>query len=409
MGILKHFIDEYGFHPASDLFACDKCFENYDIKKYISDNSKNYKCSFCNRKTIKKPISIHINDFFIYLLECISSEWGDPNDEGVGWESKEGGWISARVINTWDLIFDELGIEINHKDLQELIVQTLTDREWCQKDPHGLPLDDDLFFSWQRFSHQIKHKSRFVFFKLNTYREFSPESDVIKEPYEILEYLGSLINNLDLLYTIPKDSEIFRARASQKGGKFNSVSDLGPPEIEHAKYSNRMSPAGIPMFYGSFDKKTPLEEISSNQHSKPALISLATFELLNDIRVIDLTKVQPTPSIFDSENRDVRFDLSFLNSFLSDFIKPIEKDGKEHIEYVPTQVVTEYFRYIFRDSKKDNVHGICYPSSRNNSGKSIVLFIEQKHCIDNNSKLNSLYKPLLFMDQNKTEYIKKIV
>ncbi len=153
-------------------------------------------------------------------------------------------------------------------------------------------------------------------------------------------------------------------------------------------------------------KKTPLAEISSNQHSKPALISLATFELLNDIRVIDLTKVQPTPSIFDSENRDVRSDISFLNSFLSDFIKPIEKDGKEHIEYVPTQVVTEYFRYIFRDSKKDNVYGICYPSSRNNSGKSIVLFIEQKYCIDNNSKQNSLYKPLLFMDQNKIKYIK---
>ncbi len=255
MGILKHFIDEYGFHPAGDLFVCNKCFENYDIQKYISDNAENYKCSFCKRKTKIKPISIHINEFFIYLLECISSEWGDPNDEGVGWESKEGGWTSARVIDTWDLLFDELGIEVNHEDLKELIVQTLIDREWCRKDPHGLLLDDDLFFSWQRFSRQIKHKSRFVFFRLNTYREFSPESDVIKEPYEILEYLGSLINDFDLLSAIPKGSEIFRARASQKGGKFNWVFDLGPPEIEYAKYSNRMSPAGIPMFYGSFDKK----------------------------------------------------------------------------------------------------------------------------------------------------------
>jgi hypothetical protein len=167
-----------------------------------------------------------------------------------------------------------------------------------------------------------------------------------------------------------------------------------------------MSPAGIPMFYGSFDKKTPLEEIARIERSKPALISLATFELLDDIRVIDLTKVQPTPSIFDSENRDLRFDLSFLNSFLTDFIKPIEKDGKEHIEYVPTQVVTEYFRYIFRDSNKENVHGVCYPSSRNNGGKSIVLFIDQKNCTDTNSKQNSLYKPWLLMDKNHIKYIK---
>lgn len=407
MGRLKHFIEEYGFHPVGDLFVCDKCFGNDDIKKYISDNAAHHECSYCNRKTKRKPISIHINEFFTYLLECISLEWGDPNDEGVGWESKEGGWTSARVIGTWDLLFEELGIEINNENLSELIVQTLIDREWCQKDPHGLLLDDDLLFSWQRFSRQIKHNARLVFFKLNTYREFHPESDVIKEPYEILEYLGSLINDFDLLTTIQKGSEIFRARASQKGEKFYSVMDLGPPEIEYAKYSNRMSPAGIPMFYGSFDKKTPLEEICRNEHSKPVLISLATFELLNDIRVIDLTKVMPIPSIFNLENRNFRFDLSFLNSFLFDFIKPIKKDGKEHIEYVPTQVVTEYFRYIFTDNNKESIYGVCYPSSRNNGGKSIVLFIDQKYCIDSNSNQNSFYKPLLFMNNEKTKYKKK--
>jgi hypothetical protein len=83
------------------------------------------------------------------------------------------------------------------------------------------------------------------------------------------------------------------------------------------------------MFYGSFDKKTPLEEIARVDCTNPSLISLGTFELLDEIRVIDFTKIKTIPSIFDADNRHLRFNLSFLNSFLADFIKPIIKDGKE--------------------------------------------------------------------------------
>jgi hypothetical protein len=98
MGRLKHFIDEYGFHPMGDLFVCDKCFENYGIKDFIRQNAVYYKCSFCKRNTKTNTISIHINDFISYLLECISSEWGNPNDEGVGWESREGGWTAIPIL-----------------------------------------------------------------------------------------------------------------------------------------------------------------------------------------------------------------------------------------------------------------------------------------------------------------------
>ena len=61
-------------------------------------------------------------------------------------------------------------------------------------------------------------------------------------------------------------------------------------------------------------------------------------------------------------------------SFVRDFVQAVEKDGREHIEYVPTQVVTEYFRRVFRDTDGEPIRGIIYPSSRHEGGKSYVLF-----------------------------------
>ncbi len=40
----------------------------------------------------------------------------------------------------------------------------------------------------------------------------------------------------------------------------------------------------------------------------------------------------------------------------------------EHTEYVRTQVITEYFRWVFKDNEDDELTGIIYPSSRNPSG-----------------------------------------
>jgi DNA-directed RNA polymerase subunit RPC12/RpoP len=392
MGRVKEFLTDYDFYPLSNTYVCSRCFEDYGLKEFISENAEYDECSYCGKWSRKKNIAIHINDLIIYLLECIHTEWGDPNDEGVGWESKEGGWVSAKVVDTYDLLFDELELEINHKELQDLLVQTLSDKEWCQKDPHGLLIDRDLYFSWQRFSRQIKHEARYVFFKLTTYKEYSPESDIIKEPYEIMEHLGFIVKNLDLIRTLPKNTKIYRARASSKGERFKKVEELGPPDAAEARYSNRMSPAGIPMFYGSLEQKTALEEISDPNKSKPAIVSLATFTILDDVKILDLTNVPATQSIFDEKMRNHRLFLSFLNAFLANFIKPIVKDGREHIDYVPTQVVTEYFRHVFFDEGGEQVQGILYPSSRRKKGIACVLFFDQSNCTENQHSKTSWQK-----------------
>jgi len=70
----------------------------------------------------------------------------------------------------------------------------------------------------------------------------------------------SLLEEENLLAMIGVGSKIFRARIHDKNVHLSHANQIGTVPLECAKYSNRMSPAGIPMFYGVLDPETALEE-----------------------------------------------------------------------------------------------------------------------------------------------------
>jgi len=111
-------------------------------------------------------------------------------------------------------------------------------------------------------------------------------------------------------------------------------------------------------------------------------LSVAKFETARDAWVVDLTALPEFPSLFDEGRRHLRAPISFLRDFVEDLAKPIAKDGREHIEYVPTQIVTEYLRYVFRTETGHRVRGVIYQSARNGGGKCCVLFFKNKHCCE---------------------------
>lgn len=57
----------------------------------------------------------------------------------------------------------------------------------------------------------------------------------------------------------------------------------------------------------------------------------------------------------------------------------IERDGREHYEYVPTQVVAEYFRRVFRQGN-NSINGIVYSSSRKGAQRCYCLFATDEQC-----------------------------
>lgn len=70
-----------------------------------------------------------------------------------------------------------------------------------------------------------------------------------------------------------------------------------------------------------------------------------------------------------------------MRDFIEDFTKPIERSDRAHADYVPTQVVTEYFRHVYRTDDGHQIDGIIYPSSKTGD-KAIVIFADASGCID---------------------------
>lgn len=89
---------------------------------------------------------------------------------------------------------------------------------------------------------------------------------------------------------------------------------------------------------------------------------------------MNLTQLPPLSSVFDSNRRQEREELLFLESFVEEIKKTIEKNGTEHIEYVPSQVVSEYFALVFEASNGQCLDGVLYPSAVQRGGHNLVLF-----------------------------------
>ncbi len=59
---------------------------------------------------------------------------------------------------------------------------------------------------------------------------------------------------------------------------------------------------------------------------------------------------------------------AFLRSFVGHVTRPVIPDGRQHVEYAPTQVLTEFFRWM----APNPIDGIALPSAQ--TGKRTFVF-----------------------------------
>ena len=117
---------------------------------------------------------------------------------------------------------------------------------------------------------------------------------------------------------------------------------------------------------------------------------------MREIIIIDLTLVdEPLPSFFDIDRikRQKRSDLIFIKELSAKLSEPISKDGREHTDYVPTQVLAEYIR-------KQKIHGIIYESGRKSDGQNVALFFSQKNCSKDSNISSDIF--LRFIKKEET-------
>ncbi|WCH97988.1 HEPN-associated N-terminal domain-containing protein [Pseudomonas capeferrum] len=318
-----------------------------------------------------------MNHVIEHVYKSILLEWGDAANEGLAYETREGGW-QGNVCGTWELMYN-CGPDCP-KEVLDTIAGSIHDIPWCETDPYSLPIDRTLVYGWQSFSRFIIHTARFVFYKaVNT--SYAADQHDEMNPVDILEAIGSVAKKLQLISTVPAGQPIFRVRIVEPEVVLRRACELGPPPAEYANMPNRMSPVGIPMFYGAFDLTTAVRETYDFSDKSAKKAAAGAFLAVRDLRVVDLSESLFVPSLFDPDLQSLRAYYRFMSDFIEDFTKPIERSDRAHADYVPTQVVTEYFRHVYRTDDGHQIDGIIYPSSKTGD-RAIVIFADTSGCID---------------------------
>src|SRR5205823_1633685 len=144
---------------------------------------------------------------------------------------------------------------------------------WTKRDYFAQNPYEALSFGWKGFSEQVKHRTRFLF--LQELEGDGDPNDI--PPGLMLDALGRLFLDFNLVFEIPVGTEFIRARIVRSGDRPSSVDDLGTAPHELAVRANRMSPAGIPMFYGAIDENTAVLETYQPARGGNREIALARF------------------------------------------------------------------------------------------------------------------------------------
>ncbi len=197
--------------------------------------------------------------------------------------------------------------------------------------------------NWEQFSYTVKHVNRFFDVVPNRTRE------------QMLDEFAPFFKIM--VFELPKGTGIWRGRINPKGPYDTleqKTKEIGPPPRTYAA-PLRMNPAGISYFYSANNRLTCHKEIRPKDND---VIIYGLFETKLPLRLLDLSEVPffSVPSIFSPDySHDLNWAKDFLVNFRDEISKPINEDSVS-IEYLPTQILSEYIRM-------KGFHGIRYASS----------------------------------------------
>lgn len=371
----------------SDYRICPSCVCDGHLRTKLQTQLSEEPCSFCLKSDLG---SVPLNDLMGMIASTVHQHF-DRAIETLPWDGEEKTYV-GETFDTAEVILDYLDPFTERSDVMDAVLRLFDDDTWCRTDVYHLDGAKLYSLSWQQFCDTVKNKMRFFF------GQKDPEdwtSEVIPV-HQMMDTLGRIVlQTKGLISDLPKGTRIVRIRKHRATVAPTTWGDLGSPPEDRAP-SNRMSPAGISMFYAALDEATARAEMEAGDLSIRDRLTRAIWKSTRDIRILDLTAIpESVPSMF-SMPRTEREALIFLQRFLEDVRMPVKHDGREHIDYVPTQIVTEFFRHGTADEDLQGLEGIVYPSAQQPGGRSIVIFASKDDLDPSREKGRK--DPLLVLD-----------
>lgn len=306
---------------------CADCFNDEEMRLAVwNENGSFGVCDVCGRKSNVIDVEV-LSEFFWGVLKLFAT-----CEEGIN--------VVSLLQRDWNLFSDEAaGAKIVDYFLRS------------SGDDFGYSLDDKVDYEcavqqivgiWEELKTNVKERSRF-FTNLDTFNE-----------------LGLIRAN----WTLPKGTELYRARVMPSGADALGKEDMGCPPSGKAT-AGRANPLGIPYLYLCQEEETTYYEVRAVYLDR---LAIGKFRVSRDLQIMDFTQ-RLSLYVANTQSSDWGSDISnflLLQSISHDMSKPLRRFDTE-LEYVPTQLICEY-------CKLNKIDGIKFSSSVHKGGTNIVLF-----------------------------------
>lgn len=341
------------------MYCCVNCFDDVNIIEKIASYEEEGDCDYCRSKDV---LVVDTGELGEFIREKLLNGYENATRADIPYGALQSYATTIEdVLRNGECIFSVL---LEGQDNAELLLNDLfkdSGPSW-----HDIAQGDDDYWegglaevvrrdefygldynsykiSWEQFTYIVKHVNRF----------FDVGSSESRET--LLDVIGSFFSSMTI--ELSTETEIWRARTDPKNQYETweeKTKECGPPPREYAK-ALRMNPAGISYFYGAENKNTCYQEIRGSS-SKTIIYGL--FNTKRKLKLLDLSEAPniKVPSLFSNDyDHELNWAREFFISFCSEVSKPIA-DNIAPIEYIPTQILSEYIR-------KRGYDGVRYLSS----------------------------------------------
>lgn len=347
-------------------------------------------CVVCHRnvRETERPLAVPLENLLLEISAALHRHYVDAHVEGVPWDSEDGQYMGAEIYEIYDVVNEICSGAFTEDVFDELVEMVVAafgfDVTWT--DARGAYSLDSLDWQWETFVETVQSKSRFVFVADDGAEE---RSSAPRQMAAFLNQLATYVDGkLNLIDHLAPGTVLYRGRLMDSPRALQRKCKELQPAPPAKATANRMSPAGIPMFYASADPQTAIAEIAG--HGPQPYAMIGAFRSTRQLRLLDLTRKPTFPSYFD-EAKHQQFGMArFLKSFVQSITQPIIPDGRQHVEYTPTQVLTEYFRWM----PNNRIDGITLPSAQTHE-KTYALFFGGEAFADEGDNLPRRPDPFL--------------
>jgi hypothetical protein len=356
---------------ATDDVVCISHVSDPFLRAHLPPRDKGEVCVICGADD---ESVVDLDALLDLVVSVIRTYWGRAVDDLYHDSESESGYAFATVLSTDDVVSDVLAGAVDD-DLLMAVGEQLNPEEWYDPATIWLLGKELLSYSWRQFTQWMRDSDHPVLDEVPEEDEDSylgEHADGVP-PSGMLARLVSVITEVGPVAPSPVEVPWFRARHLGENASATAAS-LGTAPSTLATRANRMSPAGVPMFYGALDEDTALAEIGNSPPGQRSLIG--RWVPTRSLKVLDLTHLPDLPSFFDIEHARDRQALQFMEEFARDVSQPLTRGIEAERGYRPTQALTGYLR-----AHVPELEGIIYPSSLTGA-PCCVLFVDDKNCVD---------------------------